>query len=234
MYHEVGRLTEHLCAPLSDALERGVDVGEPGPEGQLREGHQAAGPGGEGPAAPAAQPPLRAVGVAPSPHDVRAPAPRAGSRVALLPADQRLPDPLRELAPALLGQRERRLQHAVVHPGPPPSAVTVECSLAGRCELYIRSGLTEVSRFVTFASEQSLWSSKSSRFVTFASERSRRSWRQSANASRRRGLESGLDRAGAGMVRQDRGSSLGATAHRAGAYRHSRLSVPRDPRPAEP
>lgn len=63
-------------------------------------GEHAAGRASEGPAATPAQPPLRAVRVAPAPHRVRAAAPRAARRAAVLAAAGRV----------LLHNREQRLE----------------------------------------------------------------------------------------------------------------------------
>lgn len=129
--HVPGRRQAHgaplRALPERGALERGADELEPRRQRQLRERQQPARPPGEGAAAPAADPPLGAVGVAPAPGHVRAAAPRAlPGFPGRSPRDERLPDPLGELEPVVRRQRERLLQYAVVHPGLLPLGLLVE------------------------------------------------------------------------------------------------------------
>ena len=72
-------------------------------------------------------PTLGAVGIVPAPDDVQAAAPRALAWLARrLSRDERIPGPPGKLAPFARRQRERALQHIVVHPGLQPLALLVE------------------------------------------------------------------------------------------------------------
>ena len=77
--------------------------------------------------APTSDPTLGAVGIVPAPDDVQAAAPRALAWLARrLSRDERIPGPPGKLAPFARRQRERPLQHIVVHPGLQPLALLVE------------------------------------------------------------------------------------------------------------
>ena len=121
--HEPGRVQRHPDPGRRLAQRQGVGHArrEPHPRGrgQLRAGEQPERAGAEGPAAPPAQPPLAAGGVAALPHEGGAAAPRAavglaGSRGELL--GYGLPQRLGQL-PLL---RERHPAHLVYNPASSP------------------------------------------------------------------------------------------------------------------